>query len=76
MMFLARVLPGVAPQVYSLTDMLCAAPRSWTFCSYRRGACAIGYTRAEAVMAARDRLELAKAPRPVLRVSVQQRGAW
>lgn len=74
-MYLARILPGVAPQVYSLTDMLCVAPRSWDFVSYRRGACAIGYTRELAMQAARRRLERPREPRPVLRVSVQ-RGVW
>jgi hypothetical protein len=71
-MYLARVQPGIAPQVYHLTDVLCVSPRSWVFASYGRGACAIGYTSAEAVQAARRRLEM---PRAALRVSAQ-RGAW
>jgi hypothetical protein len=55
-MYLARLTLGRAPQVFHLTGALLMAPRSWSFCSYRRGACAIGYTQAEAVRAARVRL--------------------
>lgn len=58
MMFLARILPGREPQVFALSGFLILQPRSWTFCSYRRGACAIGYTKAEAVRAAKRRLEM------------------
>lgn len=71
-MYLARVQPGTEPQVYYLTDVLCVTPRSWLFASYGRGACAIGYTRDEAVQSAQRRLEL---PRPALRVTVQ-RSVW
>lgn len=71
MMYLARVILGSEPQVFHLTGALIMNPRSWSFCSYRRGACAIGYTQSEALQAARRRLEM---PKPALRVTVE-RGA-
>lgn len=55
-MFLARVQYGLPPQVYPLNGRLFFEPRSWLFMSYRRGACAIDYTSAKAVKAARRRL--------------------
>jgi hypothetical protein len=72
-MYLARLTLGSKPQVFHLTGFLFAEPKSWSFCSYRRGACAIGYTQAEAVQAARRRLEMPKV-RPALRVMVQRGG--
>jgi large repetitive protein len=44
MMYLARLTLGSKPQVFHLTGFLFAEPKSWSFCSYRRGACAIGTT--------------------------------
>lgn len=58
MMFLARLVTGRQPEVFPLTGALYFEPRSWAFCSYRRGACAIAYTRLEALQAARQRLEM------------------
>lgn len=55
-MFLARVQPGLPTQVYQLSGRLFFEPRSWLFVSYRRGACAIDFTGAKAVQAARRKL--------------------
>jgi hypothetical protein len=68
-MYLARLIPGRDPQVYRLTDMLCRAPRSWCFVAFTRGACAIDYTQAEAVRAARVRL---REPRANLTAAVRR----
>lgn len=71
-MFLARIVPGRSPEVFQLTGALFIQPKSWAFCSYRQGACAIGYTRDEALGAAKRRLEMPRQVRPALRVSVQR----
>jgi hypothetical protein len=71
-MYLARVVAvsGKKPQVYPLDGELITQPRTWLFVHYAgRGACAIGYTAALAVSAARRRLEM---PRGVLRVTVER----
>lgn len=72
MMFFARVIAGKPPEVFALTDVLLVTPRSWSFVSYRRGACAIGYTRDSALQAAMRRLDMPRTVRPALRVSVQR----
>jgi hypothetical protein len=71
MMYLARLTLGSAPQVFRLSGFLFVEPKSWNFCSYRRGACAYGRTSDEALQAARRRLKM---PRPALRVTVQRGG--
>ena len=71
-MFLARIVAGCAPQVYPLQGALFAEPRSWSFVAFRPGACAIGYTRDDAVQRAKRRLEM---PRPTLAPRVHPRGA-
>jgi hypothetical protein len=62
-MYLARVVAvsGKQPQVYPLDGTLIMQPRTWLFVHYGgRGACAISYTSALAVSAARRRLEMPK----------------
>lgn len=56
-MFLARLQPGMPPQVYKLNGRLFFEPRAWSFVSYRRGGCAIHYTRAQAIRLAQRQLE-------------------
>lgn len=57
MMFFARVVPGRKAEVFSLTGALIIQPRAWQFCSYRKGACAIGYTKDLALQAAWRQLD-------------------
>lgn len=57
MMFFARLIAGKQPEVFRLTGVLFIQPKSWAFSSYRRGACAYGYTRDEALAAAKRKLE-------------------
>lgn len=72
MIYLARLIPGRAPQVFPLSGVLFAERKSWAFVGYRgRGACAYGYTSDEAIRSARRRLEM---PRPALRVTVHRGG--
>jgi hypothetical protein len=52
-MFLARIVGGRKPEVYTLTGSL-HFPRAWCFMSYQRGAAAIGETPLAAIVAARQ----------------------
>lgn len=61
-MFLARVVPGRKPEVFRLTGALFIQPKAWAFCSYRRGACAIGYTQELALRAAWRKLDNSRLP--------------
>lgn len=64
-MFLARIVPGRSPEVFSLSGALFIQPKSWLFCSYRQGSCAIAYSKDEALGAAKRRLEM---PRQMAKV--------
>lgn len=58
MMFFARITAGREPEVFALTDVLLVTPRSWSFCSYGKGACAIGATRLQALRMAQRQMGL------------------
>lgn len=70
MMFFARIVAGSKPEVYPLSGALFLEPKSWLFESYRRGACAFGYTKADALFRAKRRLEM---PRPALAPALRVR---